>query len=208
VDLLHPDKLIEAAGTIGLFLVVFAESGLLFGFFLPGDSLLFTAGLLAAQNKFGLNIAVILPGCFIAAVLGDQVGYAFGQRVGPALFRRPDSRIFKKEYVEKAQSYFERYGPKTIVLARFVPIVRTFAPIVAGVGTMRYRTFVIYNVVGGLVWAVGVTLLGYLLGNIEWVEQNFEKAILGVIGLSVLPIVWEVLKARREHRAVEVEPPL
>lgn len=208
MDLLHPDKLIEAAGTIGLFLVVFAESGLLFGFFLPGDSLLFTAGLLAAQNKFGLNIAVILPGCFIAAVLGDQVGYAFGQRVGPALFRRPDSRIFKKEYVEKAQSYFERYGPKTIVLARFVPIVRTFAPIVAGVGTMRYRTFVVYNVVGGLVWAVGVTLLGYLLGNIEWVEQNFEKAILGVIFLSLVPIGVEVLKARREHRAVEVEPPL
>lgn len=208
MDLLHPDKLLETVGVIGLFLVIFAESGLLIGFFLPGDSLLFTAGLLASQNKFGLNIAVLLPGCFIAAVLGDQVGYAFGNRVGPALFRRPDSRIFKQEYVEKAREYFERYGSKTIVLARFVPIVRTFAPIVAGVGSMPYRTFVTYNIIGGLLWAVGVTLLGYLLGGIDWVEHNFEKAILVIIVLSVVPIAIEVVKARRENRAVEVEPPL
>ena len=200
MDLLDPEKLIEAVGTLGLFLVVFAESGLLIGFFLPGDSLLFTAGLLASQNRFGLDIGVILPGCFIAAVLGDQVGYAFGNRVGPALFRRDDSRFFKRAYVEKAQDYFDRYGAKTIVLARFVPIVRTFAPIVAGVGSMRYRTFVTYNVIGGLLWAVGVTLLGYALGGVEWVEHNFEKAILAIIALSLLPIVYEVWKARRESR--------
>ena len=195
LDLLDPEKLLAAVGTIGLIAVVFAESGLLFGFFLPGDSLLFTAGLFAAQGR--LSLPVILVGCFLAAVAGDQVGYAFGNRVGPALFRRPDSRFFKKEHVEKAQDYFDRYGSKTIVLARFVPIVRTFAPIVAGVGSMRYRTFLVYNVLGGLLWAVGVTLLGYFLGEIEWVEQNLEIAILGIVGLSVLPIVFELLRARR-----------
>lgn len=200
MDLLDPEKLIETAGMLGLFLVIFAESGLLIGFFLPGDSLLFTAGLLASQNKFGLDISLLLPGCFIAAVLGDQVGYAFGNRVGPALFRREDSRFFKRAYVEKAQSYFDQYGAKTIVLARFVPVVRTFAPIVAGVGSMRYRTFLIFNVVGGLLWAVGLTLLGYALGGVDWVEQNFEKAILLVIFLSVVPIGVEVVKARRKAR--------
>src|SRR5918992_739522 len=160
---LAPRELLEAFGTIGLFCIVFAESGLLIGFFLPGDSLLFTAGLLASQGT--LNFPLILVGCFVAAVSGDQVGYAFGRRVGPALFRRPDSRIFRQQHVERAQSFFDEHGAKTIVLARFVPIVRTFAPIVAGVGRMHYRTFVTYNVVGGLLWAVGVTLIGYVLGE-------------------------------------------
>jgi membrane-associated protein len=195
LDFLDPEKVLAAAGTIGLIAIVFAESGLLFGFFLPGDSLLFTAGLFASQGK--LNLAVILVGCFAAAVAGDQVGYAFGNRVGPALFRRPDSRFFKQEHVEKAQAYFDRYGSKTIVLARFVPIVRTFAPIVAGVGSMRYRTFLVFNVLGGFLWAVGVTLLGYFLGEIDWVEQNLEIAILGIVGLSVLPIVFELVRSRR-----------
>jgi membrane-associated protein len=199
LDFLDPQKLLVAVGTIGLIAVIFAESGLLFGFFLPGDSLLFTAGLFAAQGK--LNLPIILIGCFVAAVTGDQVGYAFGNRVGPAIFRREDSRFFKQEYVEKAQSYFDKYGSKTIVLARFVPIVRTFAPIVAGVGSMRYRTFVTYNVLGGLLWAVGVTLLGYFLGEIEWVEKNLEIAILGIVALSLVPILVEVLRARRQHRA-------
>lgn len=199
LEFLDPETMLATFGTIGLIAIVFAESGLLFGFFLPGDSLLFTAGLLASQGK--LNLAVILVGCFVAAVAGDQVGYAFGNRVGPALFRRPDSRFFKQEYVEKAQGYFDRYGSKTIVLARFVPIVRTFAPIVAGVGSMRYRTFVLYNVVGGLLWAVGVTTLGYFLGEIEWIRHNLELAILVIVGLSVLPVVFEVLRARRQQKA-------
>lgn len=198
LDVLDPQKLLVAVGTIGLFAIVFAESGLLFGFFLPGDSLLFTAGLFASQGK--LNLPVILVGCFVAAVAGDQVGYAFGNRVGPAIFRRPDSRFFKQEYVEKAQTYFDKYGSKTIVLARFVPVVRTFAPIVAGVGSMRYRTFVTYNVVGGLLWAVGVTTLGYFLGEIDWVEENLEIAILAIVALSVLPIAIEVLRSRRQQR--------
>jgi membrane-associated protein len=192
------ERLLETVGTIGLFAIVFAESGLLIGFFLPGDSLLFTAGLLASQGK--LNLPVILVGCFVAAVAGDQVGYAFGNRVGPALFRRPESRLFKHEHVEKAQAYFEKYGVKTIVLARFVPVVRTFAPIVAGVGSMEYRTFVRFNVVGALLWAVGVTLLGYVLGE---TIPDIDKYLLPVIGLivflSVLPVLFEVRKARR-HR--------
>jgi membrane-associated protein len=195
LDFLDPEKLLVTVGTIGLLAVIFAESGLLFGFFLPGDSLLFTAGLFAAQGK--LNLAVILFGCFVAAVAGDQVGYAFGNRVGPALFRRPDSRFFKQEYVEKAQGYFEKYGSKTIVLARFVPIVRTFAPIVAGVGTMAYRTFFTFNVLGGLLWSCGVILLGYFLGEIDWIQHNLEIAILGIVALSIIPIAFEALRARK-----------
>jgi membrane-associated protein len=180
--------------------VIFAESGLLIGFFLPGDSLLFTAGLLCSQDL--LNLPVVLVGCFLAAVAGDQVGYVFGSRVGPALFRRPDSRIFRQEYVDKARHYFERYGSRTIVLARFVPIVRTFAPIVAGVGSMPYRTFVTFNVLGGLLWAVGVTLLGYILGESI---PDIDKYLLPVIGLivvvSVLPIAIEILRSRRKAEA-------
>jgi membrane-associated protein len=141
-------------------------------------------------------------GCFVAAVAGDQVGYAFGSRVGPALFRRPDSRFFKHEYVEKAQSYFERYGSKTIVLARFVPIVRTFAPIVAGVGTMPYRTFVTYNVLGGLLWAVGVTSLGYGLGNAIDIDKYLLPVIAGIVLLSVLPVIIEIRRERRKNSSV------
>ena len=192
----HVEHLIETVGTIGLFAIVFAESGLLIGFFLPGDSLLFTAGLLASQGK--LNFPLILVGCFVAAVAGDQVGYAFGNRVGPALFRRPESRLFKHENLDRAQAYFDKYGAKTIVLARFVPIVRTFAPILAGVGTMEYRTFVRFNVLGGFIWAVGVTSIGYVLGD---TIPDIDKYLLPVIGviilLSLVPVFIEYRKARR-----------
>jgi membrane-associated protein len=191
-----PKNLLETFGTIGLFVIVFAESGLLIGFFLPGDSLLFTAGLLASQGH--LNIAVILPLCFIAAVLGDQVGYAFGNKVGPSIFRRPDSRFFKHEHIERAETFFEAHGPKTIVMARFVPIVRTFAPIVAGAGKMHYRTFVRYNVVGALLWAVGVTALGYILGeSVPGIEKYLLPAILVIIAISFIPVGVEAWKARR-----------
>jgi membrane-associated protein len=199
VDLLHPDRLIETFGTIGLLAVIFAESGLLVGFFLPGDSLLFTAGVLAARGD--LTLVVVLVGVVVAAVAGDQVGYGFGRKVGPALFRRPDSRFFRRDYVDKAQSYFERYGVKTIVLARFVPVVRTFAPIVAGVGAMDYRTFLTFNVLGGVLWGVGVTMLGFLLGE----AVNIDRYLLPVIGLivlaSVLPVLVEVRRARRKVAA-------
>ncbi|MDP9440662.1 MAG: VTT domain-containing protein [Actinomycetota bacterium] len=196
VDFVDPEKLLATFGTIGLFAIVFAESGLLFGFFLPGDSLLFTAGLLASQGK--LSLPVILVGCFVAAVAGDQVGYAFGNRVGPSLFRRPDSRFFKQANIEKAQAFFDRHGSKTIVLARFVPVARTFVPIVAGVGSMSYRTFVTFNVVGGLLWAVGITLLGYILGE---TVPNIDKYLLPAIGVivvaSAVPVAFELLRARR-----------
>ena len=200
---LDPQELLVTFGTIGLFLIVFAESGLLFGFFLPGDSLLFTAGLFASQGT--LNLPLILVGCFVAAVAGDQVGYAFGKKVGPALFRRPDSRLFKQEYVDKAQQFFERHGVKTIVLARFVPIVRTFAPILAGVGTMKYRTFVTYNVIGALLWAVGVTLLGYMLGElIPDIDTYLLPIVAVIVALSLIPIALEWRKSR-QRRAVPVD---
>jgi membrane-associated protein len=193
--LLDPRELIVAFGTVGLFVIVFAESGLLLGFFLPGDSLLFTAGLFASQGT--LSLPVILVGSFLSAVAGDQVGYQFGKRVGPALFRRPDSRWFRQEHVHRAQHFFQKYGAKTIVLARFVPIVRTFAPILAGVGTMPYRTFVTFNVVGGLLWAVGVTLLGYLLGElIPDIDTYLLPIIALIVLLSVIPIGREWLRHR------------
>jgi membrane-associated protein len=195
---LDPERLLATFGTIGLFAIIFAESGLLIGFFLPGDSLLFTAGLLASQGK--LNFPVVLIGCFLAAVGGDQVGYLFGQRVGPALFRRPDSKVFRQENVDRAREFFDHHGSKTIVLARFVPIVRTFAPIVAGVSHMRYRTFVTFNVVGGLLWAVGVTTLGYVLGEtVPNIDEYLLPAIGVIILLSLVPVLFEARKARQRR---------
>jgi membrane-associated protein len=208
--LLDPENLIESGGLLLIFTIVFVETGLLIGFFLPGDSLLFTAGFFASapdsiSDKLHLPLGWLLAGCFVAAVTGDQVGYVIGNRIGPALFKRPDSRFFKQENVAKAQAFFDKHGPKTIVLARFVPIVRTFTPVVAGVSKMKYRTFVTFNVVGGLLWAVGVTLLGFFLGQIDFVEENLEVAILAVVGISVLPIAIELLKARREKQTVAVD---
>ena len=201
---LDPREILETFGKwawLGLFLIVFAESGLLVGFFLPGDSLLFTAGLFAAgvYPEFHPAIGGLLGAAFLGAVLGDSVGYAFGKKVGPSLFRRPDSKIFKQEYVEKARAFFEKHGAKTIVLARFVPIVRTFAPILAGVGEMPYRTFVTFNVVGGCLWAIGVTLLGFTLGEaFPWIEDYLLVVIGVIVLLSILPIIIEYRKHRRE----------
>jgi membrane-associated protein len=199
---LDPEKLIKSGGLLLLVVIIFAESGLLIGFFLPGDSLLFIGGFLSsASGGHRLpNLAIVLPLLFVAAVAGDQVGYAFGNRAGPALFRRPDSRFFKRQHLEKAHSFFERYGPKTIVLARFVPIVRTFAPIVAGAGSMKYRTFVMYNLIGGLLWSVGVTTLGYFLGEVKWVRDNIEISLILIVALSLAPIAIEVLRHRRAAR--------
>lgn len=192
---MDPESLLKAVGTVGLLAIVFAESGLLAGFFLPGDSLLFTAGLLAAEGV--LSLPLILVGCFVAAVAGDQVGYAFGRRVGPALFRRPDSRLFHQRNVERARTYFEQHGPKTVVLARFLPVVRTFTPVVAGVGQMDYRTFVTYNVVGGLLWAVGLTCLGYVLGeSVPDIDRYLLPMVLVIGAVSFVPVLRELWKLR------------
>jgi membrane-associated protein len=200
---LNPQKLLEQGGLALLTAIVFAESGLLIGFFLPGDSLLFIAGFLsstAGGNRLP-PLPVVVLCVVLAAFIGDQVGYWFGKKVGPSLFDRPKSRLFNPDNVVKAHGFFEKYGPKTIVLARFVPIVRTFAPVVAGVGDMHYRTFVTFNIIGALLWAVGLTCLGFFLGQIDWVEQNLEVAILAVVALSVLPIVFEFVKHRRQIKA-------
>lgn len=204
--LLDPENLLDKVGLVGLWAVIFAESGLLVGFFLPGDSLLFTAGFFASApssipDSLHLPLVPMLIGLAIAAVAGDQVGYLFGRRVGPSLFNRPDSRFFKQQNVVKARAYFDQHGAKTIVLARFVPIVRTFAPIVAGVSGMKYRQFVTFNVVGGLLWAVGVTVLGYFLGQVDVIEANLELTILAIVAVSFIPIVLEVRKARKERQA-------
>jgi membrane-associated protein len=190
-----------AAGGLALATaVVFAESGLLIGFFLPGDSLLFISGYLSQQETFPVLPLVLL--CFAAAAIaGDQVGYLFGKKVGANLFQRPQSRLFKPEHVSKAQAFFDRHGPKTIVLARFVPIVRTFAPVLAGVGKMRYRTFVVFNVMGGLLWAVGVTTAGYYFGDIDVVKNNIEIAIVGIIAISLLPVAIGFMGQRRAAAA-------
>lgn len=205
---LEPEFLIETFGTLGVLLIVFVESGLLVGFVLPGDSLLFTAGLLSASGNLP-DLWVLLITIPLAAIAGDQVGYTIGRKAGPAIFRRPDSRFFRQEHVDKSHEYFERYGPRTIVIARFVPIVRTFAPVMAGVARMRYRTFLLFNVIGGIGWGVGVTALGYYLGQVAFVRANVEVFILGIVAISVLPIVIELLRARREARAGhgDVEPP-
>lgn len=191
---------LDKGGLVLLWAIVFAESGLLIGFFLPGDSLLFVAGFLSSGA--GDHVLPALPWVvlvtFSAAVIGDQVGYLFGRKVGPALFDRPKSRFFNPANVAKAQTFVDRYGAKTIVLARFVPIVRTFAPIVAGVGNMKYRTFVTYNLLGGALWGIGVTTLGYFLGEISFVKEHIEIAILAVVFISLLPVGFEVLKHRRE----------
>jgi len=212
-EFLKPEWWFDKAGPAALPVVtaiIFAESGLLIGFFLPGDSLLFFTGFLtssAAQaeapfDEFAQHmpaLPIVLVCLAVAAIIGDQVGYAFGRKVGPALFNRPNSRLFKQENVAKAHNFFERYGPKSIVLARFVPIVRTFTPIVAGIGEMRYRTFVTYNMVGGLIWAVGVTSLGHFLGEVEFIRDNIEFAIVAVVLVSILPVAIELYRARR-HR--------
>jgi membrane-associated protein len=195
---LDPHNVISTFGLLGVLAVVFAESGLLIGFFLPGDSLLFTAGLLVAEGSYvTLPLWLVCSLIVLAAILGDQVGYLFGRKVGPALFRRPDSRLFKQENVEKARQFFEKYGPRSIVLARFVPIVRTFTPIVAGVAEMRYRTFVMFNVIGGVLWGAGVTVLGYYLGQIGFIRANVELILVAVVAMSFVPILVEVLRARQ-----------
>jgi membrane-associated protein len=186
---------ITAFGYVGVFLTIFAESGFLLGFFLPGDSLLFTVGILASRGLF--NIYIMIGLAIIAAITGDSFGYYVGRRFGIKLFDRPNSKLFKKEYVERTQDYFQKYGKRTIIVARFIPIVRTFAPIMAGIGHMDYKTFLSYNVIGGIVWAGGFLALSYWLGNvIPGIDHYLSYIIIGIILVSVLPVVWDFIKKR------------
>lgn len=204
--IIHIDKhLTDLANTYGIwaygivFLIVFCETGLVVTPFLPGDSLLFAAGALATQGAFNVHLlAVIL---LVAAIAGDAVNYAVGRRMGPAVFERKDSKIFKPEYLSRTQRYFQKYGAKTIVIARFVPIVRTFAPFLAGVGSMPYSKFVMYNVTGAVAWVGLFTYAGYIFGETPLVQKNFKLVIVAIIILSILPAVIEVIRARREARS-------
>lgn len=203
---IDPDFLIRTFGLIGILVIVFIESGLLVGFFLPGDSLLFTAGLLSASDVLP-DIWILLVLIPIAAIAGDQVGYLIGRKAGPAVFNKPESRFFRQEYVEKSHDFFERYGARTIVIARFVPIVRTFAPVMAGASRMHYRTFVTFNVIGGVLWGIGVTTLGYFLGQIEFVREYIEFILIGIVALSVIPIAFELTRQQRRSRRQPVPMP-
>ncbi|WP_225097225.1 DedA family protein [Streptomyces sp. CoH27] len=204
---LDPNTMLDKFGIWGLLLVVFAESGLLIGFFLPGDSLLFTCGLLITSHQLHFPLWGAVGLICLAAILGDQAGYMFGKKVGPSLFNRPDSRLFKQENVTKAHEFFEKYGPKSLVLARFVPVVRTFTPIIAGVSGMKYRSFLIFNVIGGTLWGAGVTLLGSWLGNITFVKNNIEAILILIVLVSVVPIAIEFLRARgKEKKAAAARP--
>ncbi len=194
------DDWIRKGGLLVLALIVFAETGLLVGFFLPGDSLLFFAGFLASAAggrvlPGGLPVVAVVA--FLAAVVGDQVGYLIGRRVGPSVFTRPRSRVFDPDNVVRAQAFFDRHGSKTIVLARFVPVVRTFTPVIAGVGRMRYRTFIAFNVIGGFIWAVGVTTLGFYLGNVAFIKNNIELVAVLIVAISVAPMAIEYWRHRR-----------
>ncbi|MFJ4772324.1 DedA family protein [Streptomyces uncialis] len=197
---LDPNHLLNEFGIYGLLIIVFAESGLLIGFFLPGDSLLFTTGLLVTTGQLTMDLWLVCVLICVAAILGDQAGYLFGKKVGPALFNRPDSRFFKQENVIKAHDFFEKHGPKSLVLARFVPIVRTFTPIIAGVSGMRYRSFITFNIIGGILWGAGVTLLGAWLGRHALVRDNIEAMLIGIVLLSIVPIVIEFARARSQSK--------
>jgi membrane-associated protein len=200
---------IQAVSILGVAFIIFAESGLLIGFFLPGDSLLFTAGFLMYTGVLGFNINLAVLILFVAAVLGDSVGYTFGRRVGHRIFNRPDAKLFKQEYIQRAQEFYEKYGAKTIVLARFIPIVRTFAPIVAGAGNMPYRRFLSFNLIGAFLWTAGVTYSGYFLGKwfkaMGWqIDQVLLPVVAVIIIISVLPPAIHILRNKKNRNALWV----
>ena len=207
VQALGPDiqATLEGWGNVGFWIVVaiiFAECGLLIGFFLPGDSLLFIAGLVIASGAISINIAAACLILFVAALIGNITGYWIGHKAGPALFNKPDSRLFKQEYVDHTHRFFDKYGARAIVLARFVPIVRTFITAVAGVGRMDFRKYLVFSAIGALLWAVGVTLAGYFLGSVDFVKEHIELILILVVVISVIPMLIEYFRHRRQ-RATE-----
>jgi membrane-associated protein len=200
---LDTTHLLNTFGLIGLLLIIFAETGLLVGFFLPGDSLLFTAGLVSAGGLAGVTLAplwvllIVLP---LVAIAGNLVGYWIGYRAGPSVFSRPNSRLFKAEYVEQAHAFFEKYGARTVLLARFVPIARTFTTVMAGASRMDFRVYALYSVIGGIVWAGGVTALGHWLGQVDVIREHIELFAILIVVISVVPVAIELLRARRNNR--------
>lgn len=189
-------ELIRTVGYLGVFTIVFLESGLLIGFFFPGDSLLFTAGFLASQGF--LDIKILIAGCFLAAVAGDSIGYLIGAKLGPKIFSKENSIFFHKKHLERAQRFYDKHGGKTIILARFVPVIRAFAPVVAGVGSMNYKKFVAFNLIGGVLWAIGVTFAGFYLGSMI---PDVDKYLLPIVGLIIIASILPAL----HHMIVDAE---
>jgi len=210
LDFLDPEHLIQMFGDFalwGVLVIVFAECGLLIGFFFPGDSLLFTVGLFIAHDLIAQPLWLACVALTIAAVAGNMCGYWIGRKAGPPIFSRPDSRLFKQEYVDQTFAFFDKYGNRAIVLARFVPIVRTFITVAAGVGQMNLRRYSVYTGVGGVLWATGVTVLGYFLGQIDFVRENIEAMLILIVLVSVLPIVVELLRTRSRKRDERYDEP-
>jgi membrane-associated protein len=205
-DWLDPEYILTSFGDVAFWVVVgiiFAECGLLIGFFLPGDSLLFVTGLFIASGAISMNIYLACLILFIAAVVGNVTGYWIGYKAGPSLFSKPESKLFKKEYVEHTHQFFNRYGARAIIMARFVPVVRTFITATAGIGRMDFGKYIFFSAIGGFLWAVGVTLAGYFLGNIEFVKKNLEFILILVVFVSVVPIIFEYVKHRRQRAGLE-----
>lgn len=203
ISWLSPENLLESAGPIAIWVaaaIIFAECGLLFGFFLPGDSLLFVVGLFVGNGTIDMPIALVCAILFVAAIAGNLVGYAVGYHTGPALFRREDSRIFKKKYIDHTEEFFNRYGAVAIVLGRFIAIVRTFITVLAGAAKMDFKRYAFYSMVGALLWAVGLTLLGYLIGNVPFIKNNLEIAIILIVIVSIVPVGVHRLKARSANK--------
>lgn len=194
---------IQAAGYIGIFAIIFAETGLLVGFFLPGDTLLFTAGLLASKGYF--NVVILLSLATIASIVGDSVGYYIGRKFGPRVFNREESFFFKREYVTKAEIFFANHGKKTIVLARYLPVVRTFVPVIAGVGRMHYRTFIIYNIAGGILWCFSLGLAGYFLGtSVPHIDKYVIPIVIGIFVISFAPVAFQFIRSWMASRRTDI----
>ena len=198
---LDPNSIVTDFGLLGITLILFAECGLLVGFFLPGDTLLFAAGVLVKKGTFDQPLWLVIAVEAVAAIAGNLVGYEIGRRGGPAVFNKPDSRLFKPEYVERTQAFFDRYGAPAIVLGRFVPVVRTFITVMAGAGRMHFRTYATYTVLGGLLWTVSVTMLGYFLGNVAFIADNIELLLLAGVLVSVVPVGFGLIRHTRSSRS-------
>jgi membrane-associated protein len=197
---LDPNTIVTNFGLLGIALILFAECGLLVGFFLPGDTLLFAAGVLVKKGTFDQPLWLVIAIEMGAAIAGNMVGYEIGRRGGPAVFNKPDSRLFKPEYVERTQAFFDRYGPLAIVLGRFVPVVRTFITVMAGAGRMNFRTYAVYTVIGGVLWTASVTMLGYFLGNVAFIADNIELLLLAGVLVSVVPVGLGLFRHTRSSK--------